>query len=250
MMARIFSLMALLLLAGPCLGSGKKQLFLISFHEEGDKIEGERKVKEYEINGAKRYFRMMPVITQRNFKAYWAFPAADGKSWGAVFWLDTSGSHVLQRLGAGNRGQYLAAAVDRIPADLVMIDNVPNDSRIVIWKNLSSELFTKIDKEKKIRRIGDQATPETLARKAAELPPAPAAAAGGLPADFPLPEGAVVGDIDPATLRDATSDLAPSRQKPAARKPATPAAPVDAPFGPDDSLEKPNIAPLPTPSRR
>ena len=254
MTARLMTLIGVLLTAGAALaGGGKAPVYLISFHEEGDSMEGPRKIQELAVRGETRHFRKMPVITQRNFKAYWAFPAEDGRTWGAVFWLDTTGQHVLQRLGVANRGQYLAVAVNRQPADVVMIDKVPEDGRIVIWKNLSPELFAVIDKEKKIRRIGEAVTPEALARRA---PAAPAVAASGgsagrLPPGAPLPDGAVVGRLDPAIEREASLDTPPPPRrrpeppkKPAPSRPATPA-----PFGPDDPMERPGLGPLPEPAR-
>jgi hypothetical protein len=249
MTARLFALIGLLLAAGPALGGGKQPVYLISFHEEGDSMEGPRKIQELEVRGETRHFRKMPVITQRNFKAYWAFPAEDGRSWGAVFWLDTSGQHALQRLGVANRGQYLAAAVNRQPADVQIIDKVPDDGRIVIWKNLSPELFAVMDKEKKIRRIGEAATPAALALRANAAPAGPAAVpTGRLPAGAPLPDGAVVGRIDPATLRDAAlvEPASGSTRRPAPKKAPAP-RPADAPFTPDDSLERPDLRPLPEP---
>lgn len=246
MTSRLIALVGLLLLvAGSALGGGKQPVYLISLHEEGDQMEGPRKIQEFEVRGEMRYFRKMPVLTQRNFKAYWAFPAEDGRTWGAVFWLDTSGQHALQRLGVANRGQYLAAAVNRQPADILMIDRVPEDGRIVVWKNLSPELFAVIDKEKKIRRIGDPATPAALARRGAAAPAS--VASGGrafLPDGSPLPDGAVVGRIDPATLNDAAL-VGPAS---GGRRAAPKARAGDEPFGPDDTLERPDLRPVPEPA--
>jgi len=250
MTARLLILFTILFGASSAWGSGgKAPVYLISFHEEGDSMEGPRKIQELPIRGETRYFRKMPVITQRNFKAYWAFPSEDGRSWGAVFWLDTTGQHVLQRLGVANRGQYLAVAVNRQPADVVLIDKVPEDGRIVIWKNLPPELFAVIDKEKKVRRIGDAVTPQALASRRAAIPTAPAnAPVARLPEGAMLPDGAIVGRIDPATVRDAALvDPAPPR-RPAQQKPATPRRTAPPPFSPDDPLEHPELRPLPEPT--
>lgn len=247
MTARFLALIGVLLTAGVALaGGGKAPVYLISFHEEGDSMEGPRKIQELEVRGETRHFRKMPVITQRNFKAYWAFPAEDGRTWGAVFWLDTTGQHVLQRLGVANRGQYLAVAVNRQPADVIVIDKVPEDGRIVIWKNLSPELFAVIDKEKKIRRIGEAVTPQALALRASEAPVVPAS--GGTPAGAPLPDGAVVGRLDPAVERDASLEAPSARGRATPKKPA-PRPAVPTPFSPDDPFERPELRPLPEPGR-
>jgi hypothetical protein len=115
----------------------------------------------------------------------------------------------------------------------------------VVWKNLSPELFAVIDKEKKIRRIGDPATPAALARRGAAAPAS--VASGGrafLPDGSPLPDGAVVGRIDPATLNDAAL-VGPAS---GGRRAAPKARAGDEPFGPDDTLERPDLRPVPEPA--
>jgi hypothetical protein len=78
MTARLLALVLVLLTAGAAVaGGGKAPVYLISFHEEGDSMEGPKKIQELPVRGETRHFRKMPVITQRNFKAYWAFPAED-----------------------------------------------------------------------------------------------------------------------------------------------------------------------------
>jgi hypothetical protein len=261
---------------GILVSAGKEPAFLISFHEEGEAIEGPKKVKPLPINGETRYFRIMPLFTQANIKAYWPFPTEDG-SHGAVFWLDTTGQHVVERVGVANRGQFLATAVNRVPVDLLMVDGPVSDGRIVVWKGLAPELFQMIDKEKKIKRVSG-GSPALAARQSAATPRGAGPVAGA-----PLAEGAVVGDIDPAVLESATSDLEPAAPKkrsrwnpfrnflkedpksaPAKPTPAKPAPsrsapskpalpepplpepplPVEAPFQPDSTAERPDVVPL------
>jgi hypothetical protein len=259
---------------GLLVSAGKEPTFLISVHEEGEAIEGPKKVKPFPVNGETKYFRTMPLFTQINIKSYWPFPSEDG-SFGAVFWLDTTGQHVLQRVGAANRGQYLLTAVNRVPVDLLVVDGPAPDGRIVVWKGLPNELFQLIDKEKKIKRVSD-GTPPVASRRSrgrdASSPSDPRV-------DFVLPDGAVVGDVDPAVLESATADLdagAPKKKsrwnplrifrreepkgttaKPAAPKPAAPrpapppppepSLPGEAPFSPDATAERADVVPLDEP---
>ena len=266
---------------GFLVSAGKEPTFLISFHEEGEAIEGPKKVKPFPVNGETKYFRTMPIFTQINIKSYWPFPSEDG-SQGAVFWLDTTGQHVLERVGVANRGQYVAAAVNRVPIDLLLVDGQVSDGRIVIWKGLAPELFQMIDKEKKIKRVTGGSTAMATRR-----PAAAATRAGTNPvAGIPLPDGAVVGDVDPAVLDAATADFEtgatkkktawnpfkrfrkedpnPAASKPATSKPATsrpepsrsalpplpepplpePPLPGEAPFRPDAAAERPDVVPL------
>ncbi len=222
--------------ATPLSAAGKKQPYLVSFHEEGDKEEGVRKVQEAKLNGKTYYFRKQPLITHSNFRAYWPFPADDGQTWGAVFWLDTGGQHALQRLG-GQRDQYLAAAVNRMPVDFQYIDEAPTDGRIVIWKNLSPQLFEMMDKEKRVRRIGGTTDSGPYTR-------------GGTRRQgdgAPLPEGAVVGNIDGRTLDSATRGLAPAPRPARSTRAPRPAAAGAPPFSPDNSQDRPDLTPLTEP---
>jgi hypothetical protein len=243
-------LAAILAFAGPGFAGGQKPVYLISCHEEGESLEPPRTIQEFEINGEKRHFRKMPVLTQRNFKAYWPFPAEDGKSWGAVFWLDSPGQHVVERLGHANRGQFLAIAINRMPVDVQLIDTAPSDGRLVIWKGIPAELFPIIDKEKRIRRIGPAPGADRSAvagRRGTRTTAAPREPRTTPVDNVPLPENAVVGPIDRATLDSAHRDLRPPASP--ARRSARPRPPADAalPFPPDAELDRPDIVPLPEP---
>jgi hypothetical protein len=186
-----------------CISAGKEPVFLISFHEEGQSIDGPKKVKQFAINGERRYFRLSPLFTQNNMTSYWPFQSEDGQTWGAVFWLDRTGQHVLERVGVANRGQFVAAAVNRVPLDVLYVDGQPKDNCIVIWKGLSPEIFKVIDASKKIKRRSD---PSPVLAATAQPTDATSVAVGTSLVATPLPEGAVVSDIDPAILEAATAD--------------------------------------------
>jgi hypothetical protein len=139
---------AWLTLAASGLQAGEKApQFIISFHEEGSAEEGKRFVRTIPINGKDVAFRLQPTLTQENIKKWWPFKSADGISYGAVFWLDDAGDRALQRIGSAMKEQYLVAAVNKVPLDVVRIDNTPADNRLVIWKGIDSVLFPAFDKK-------------------------------------------------------------------------------------------------------
>jgi hypothetical protein len=231
------------LAAGLLISAGKNPTYLISFHEEGAAEDGAKRVKPIEVLGENRYFKTSPTLTQNNVTQYWPFRSQDGQTWGAVFWLNDSGGRALQRIGAANRGQLLAAAVDRVPVDILYIDAQPTDSRIVIWKGLGPHLFKRIDEAKKIKRLGDG------------LPggnPAPPAVVKKSARPFDLfrrkPSSA---ETEPADVPPATADVAlPMKPSGAGSRertlPELPAAPLPeaAPFAPDVEPERPEIVPV------
>jgi hypothetical protein len=242
-----------------CVAAGKEPVFLISFHEEGQSIDGPKKVKPLSVNGETHYFRLSPLFTQNNIQSYWPFQSQDGQSWGAVFWLDNTGQHVLERVGVANRGQFVAAAVNRVPLDLLYVDGQAKDHRIVIWKGLSPEIFKAIDATKKIRRLSNPAPAAVAA--AGQIGRAAAAPVGTNPvAGAPLPDGAVVSDLDPASLDAATADTAlnPTKEKKSGwnplkwfKKEPNPSKPSPAPpippapvVQPDAAAERPAVVPL------
>lgn len=218
------------------MAAGKNPGYIISFHEEGDANEGEKRVKPLQIGGEMRHFRVSPLFTQSRIEAYWPFRAADG-TWGAVFWLDHTANNILQRVGVANRGRLILTAVNRVPVDYLLVDGQPPDNRIVVWRGLSPELFSIIDKEKKIRRVKG-GSPELAAQgPAGELPQL---------TDAPLPEGAVDDPATRAAVEAATADLPLPDQPPPARRPQTGGEPElpEPPFR-DPLSEIPRVSPLP-----
>jgi hypothetical protein len=144
-----------LLLACLCsllLGAGRNPGFIISFHPEGDEVEGKRKVLPDMVEGKKVYFHRVPVVTHKNIVGYWEFPGDDGQSYGAAFLLNSAGYRELETLAITGRGRLLRAAVNRRPVDVLRIDSAPQDRVIVIWKGITEKEIKKI--AKKLPRLG------------------------------------------------------------------------------------------------
>lgn len=123
----------------------KKGEFFVSFHVEGDKSEGKRRVAEDTINGRTVYFKRMPVVTHKDMRGYWPFPADDG-SWGAAFKLSKSGVRRLNTAGLTERKRLMRVVVNMKRVDVLYIDKAPEDGMIVVWKGLTEEDLKKIEK--------------------------------------------------------------------------------------------------------
>ncbi|MCB1100135.1 MAG: hypothetical protein KDN22_31515 [Verrucomicrobiae bacterium] len=127
-------------------GAGKKKgAFTISFHVEGDKSEGDKRVAEDVINGRTVYFRRMPVVTNKDFRGYWPFPADDG-SWGAAFKLSSTGLRRLNTAGLTERGRLMRVVVNMRMVDVMLVDRNPEDGIIVLWKGLTEAELKKLEK--------------------------------------------------------------------------------------------------------
>ena len=127
-------------------GAGRKKgEFSISFHVEGDKSEGDKRVGEDVINGRTVYFRRLPVVTNKDFQGYWPFPADDG-SLGAAFKLSSTGLRRLNTTGLTERGRLMRVVVNMRKVDVMLIDKNPEDGILVLWKGLTEEELKKLEK--------------------------------------------------------------------------------------------------------
>ncbi|MGK0188887.1 MAG: hypothetical protein ACI9R3_004701 [Verrucomicrobiales bacterium] len=124
----------------------KKGDFFVSFHVEGDKSEGERRVAEDVVNGRQVYFKRMPVVTHKDMRGYWPFPADDG-TWGAAFKLSSSGQRRLNTAGLTERKRLMRVVVNMRKVDVLYIDEAPEDGMIVVWKGLTEEELKKLEKK-------------------------------------------------------------------------------------------------------
>lgn len=135
-------LFASLALATAAFGSGKSPGFAISFHAEGDEFEGARMVREDTRegpDGKRHFFRISPVVTNKSFKAFYVFPAADG-TYGAAFRLDDSGWESVMQTATTDSGKLMRVLVNGRPVDFLRIDKPRADDKlIVLWKGLTEE---------------------------------------------------------------------------------------------------------------
>ena len=124
----------------------KKGEFFLSFHVEGDKSEGKRRVSDDTINGRTIYFRRTPVITHRHLNGYWPFLADDG-SWGAAFRLTGTGQRRMNTVGLTERGRLMRVVVNMRLIDVLNIDKAPDDGMIIVWKGLTEDDLKKLEKQ-------------------------------------------------------------------------------------------------------
>lgn len=102
----------LLLLAGLCLGMGKKPLITVRFYAEANKLDSKSFARPIQFKTPPRegYIQSVPAVHEKNIKAIFPFPAADG-SWGCAFILDNSGRINLEVVSTERRGTFLVAFI-------------------------------------------------------------------------------------------------------------------------------------------
>lgn len=165
-MKRLLPLLWLFALPALAPGGGKSPGLSVSFHAEGDEFEGQRMVRadpEKGPDGKKHFFRISPVVTNKNFKGFAVFPADDG-SFGAAFKLDNSGWESLLQTAAIDSGKLMRVIVNGRPVDFLRIDKPRrNDHTIVVWKGLSEEDVKAL--RAKYKELGAPPPDETSSRR-------------------------------------------------------------------------------------
>jgi hypothetical protein len=247
-----FRLLLLFLSLGLTLATAgeKAPAYAISFHDEGDSVEGAARVMTGPVNGETRHFHKNPLITQKNLTGYWPFVSDDGTSLGAVFWLDSSAQKAINTLALSKPQTYLVCAFNGNPIDILLIDRPPDDNKIVVWKGLSADLFTIFDEEKRIKRMGDDPMP-SVAGEPTEAKPEKKGFSLFSKKKTPKAKSGPEQDEADKAVSDLNLDTNP---KPASTKKGKKGRDIpELPFVNDDTIpetgnESPNLTPLPEPA--
>lgn len=135
-------ILLLLLAALLCLGMARKPPLSLRLHGEGTASEAPTFAFPANLlSGRPVYLQRMPLVTEREIRAFHAFEADDG-SYGACFQLDNHGRKLLEQFSMSRRGTYLVAIFNgRQVADL-FVDRTVSDGILCIKRGLTSEDVT------------------------------------------------------------------------------------------------------------
>jgi len=105
----------------------------IRLHGEGNEREGTSFVKPIDlVNPPKKIFiRVVPVITERDFKAFYPFPGRDGMI-GAYFRLDAHGSDKLQQFTVADRGKLAVILINGRVTSALRVESPVNDGILMV----------------------------------------------------------------------------------------------------------------------
>lgn len=154
-----FLVLSLCALAPSAFAGGKKGGMRISFHIEGEKTDGPNRVRPFEINGEQKFFEIIPVLTDKNFVAYFPF-IAEGGTFGAAFQLNERGRTALSRAAVEKVGRMIMPFVNGQQGEPMIIDRAQGEF-VVLWAGLAQEHFDIFEKKWKLRPIS---RPEDLPR--------------------------------------------------------------------------------------
>ena len=151
-MKRLLPIFALLAIMPMLISMGKNSGLQISWLSEGDVTDGPKMVRqdvEPGPDGALHYFRISPMVTQRNIRAMKPMPADDG-TWGAVFLIDEEGWKSVQATSAVDSGKLLRVMFAGRPVEFQRIARPLSDDHLIcIWRGLTESEISSLQKKYK-----------------------------------------------------------------------------------------------------
>lgn len=105
----------------------------IRLHGEGNEREGVSFVKPVDLvtPAQKIFIRIVPVITEKDIKAFAPFPGRDGTI-GAYFRLDAHGSDKLQQFSVEDRGKLAVVLINGRVSSAMRVESPVNDGILYI----------------------------------------------------------------------------------------------------------------------
>lgn len=127
-----------LVVAAPSLyASGGSPGAYIGLHVQGEEYEGSKFVVPSQVDGKPYFFRVVPDVSARHFKAFRAFPAEDG-SFGVILYLSENGQRAMDIMTQTNRGRLMRTIVNGRVVGTLTIDGDVRDGKFVIWSGLDA----------------------------------------------------------------------------------------------------------------
>lgn len=148
-------MMLCIALAPVAFASGKKEVKTsVSFHMETESTDNPKMIFPQLANGQTRYFRRLPDVSFKDVAAFNAFPSEVGEGYGVVFKLKGPAMNRFAALTAANQGRWMISQINGHVVDGFLIDKQVSDGVIVIWKGVTLDDITLI--EKTVPRIGQE----------------------------------------------------------------------------------------------
>lgn len=127
-------------------GKADKGKAVFSVHMETDAQDNPKMIFGAKVGGEDRYFRRVPDVSIKDVVSFNPFPADDGQTYGAVFYLKP---HVARRFSAltnAAQGSWFITQVNGRVMDAMMIDKQIDDGMVVVWKGIFLQDINLLDK--------------------------------------------------------------------------------------------------------
>ncbi len=122
------------------LGMARKDNFSLTFHGQGTASEAPTFAFPATLMGSGRpiFLQRMPLISNREIKAFYPFAAADGSN-GAYFQLDSHGAALLAQFSMSRQGTFLVALLNGRQIVDLRVNEPVTDGILTIPSGLTSE---------------------------------------------------------------------------------------------------------------
>jgi len=131
----IFALLAFSLLAPASASSKRPKKNSLTFHLEGNEVDGPRMVFPLPMGDKQRFFLKSPLTFTKELVAYKPFFAQDGTA-GATFAFTKPAANRITARTTQHQGKWLMAMLNGRPVDAIYIDKPVRDGRLVIWQGI------------------------------------------------------------------------------------------------------------------
>ncbi len=122
-----------------CTGGAKKPDFDLRIHGQATAAEAPTfAFPATLLNGVPTYLQRMPLITEREVKSVYPFPAPDGTS-GVYLKLNSHGTGLLGQYTMERRGRELVVMLNGRQVSNLVVDRPVNDGIVSIPRGLSQE---------------------------------------------------------------------------------------------------------------
>ena len=125
-------------------GAKKTPAVSIRYYGEAGSEGGNFSDKVTLQSGKQTYMSSMPLVTEREIKTFYPFPAKDG-SMGAYFWLDAHGSRTFEQHTMANRGSYVLVFFNGRHVVDLYVDKAVHSGRVVIPGGLTQSDIELLD---------------------------------------------------------------------------------------------------------
>lgn len=160
----VFAILGLVLLSSLCLGAGKKyQMFLVTFHLEGDQHDNPKFMHPVKLGQDHRqyFFSKIPTFKDNDIEWFYPFTSRDGGSYGAAFQLKEHALQELKGVTLTNQGKLLGIRIAGSPLQhAVLIDRPVTDGVIVLWEGLTQNHLKQF--RKRFPHVDDYAAKKGL----------------------------------------------------------------------------------------
>lgn len=140
----ILALLAFSFLSPVSASSKRPKKNTLTFHLEGNQVDGPKMVFPLPMGAKQRFFLKSPLTFTKELVAYKPFFADDGTA-GATFAFAPAAVNRISARTTQHQGKWLVAMLNGRPVDAIYIDRPVKDGKLVVWKGIKEAEITAFE---------------------------------------------------------------------------------------------------------